>query len=838
MVKTSAGVASVIETLEKRAARKKTSVAAPRTRTRVSAERSRSRSLSTEPEPGTEEPGRGRDLESSSPSSSSLDLASSPDEFRNTAPAPASALKRLKTRHRTSAATHKSDSASNDNDFQWMAQTEDNSSTSSRTLSRDRDTLTPLTLRRRPRGTGSLDRSQLPRKERDKRCKSTSSYPRRLKPSQGRCFGSGDLGECCWHGSNPYLNVNFQRAQMFPCHHCAVPICCQMEHAAARPRYPKPPEELEDQFKRLENDKDSLQLQVVVLSDQIDAQSEKISDLEKSLAEQKERFESMKELLQKELLAKSSLETQKLELLSVVTDQKRQIALLELENNELKEFLREERKQRKPPIAPRLVPFPPPNSHINMQTSSPSYRRPYDHYGSLPRQSKSGSESPHMRKGVMFAETENTGMSDVVSECGDEDFSPHQSPSLNMDRSRGIRKILGKLKRSNSGNLDDTSGGEFQRGGLRATANGRLTSSNVKPRPNLPFSDWSLDSICDWLTEKGLDSYVNAAKKWIVSGTQLLNATSHDLEKHLGIKNALHRKKLLLALQCERGDEIKDPLLLEAGKLETVWVLRWLDDVGLPQYKDSFLAARINGATLHRLTLEDLAALHISSVLHVASLRCGIQVLRNNKFEPNCLCRRSVPGDATETNPSQVALWTNHRVMEWLRIVDLAEYAPNLRGSGVHGGLIMFEPRFNAELLASLLSIPPQKTLLRRHLSTHFKELLGRDVIQIKRDAEVSLGHVPLSATAKIKIPKKTQFTLKRKKSKSNIDYGDLICPMEQASASILNIVESGDELSNSALSLSVSLSGKSGINHEIASEEPNGSLNQNVSTVSSKTTK
>lgn len=27
--------------------------------------------------------------------------------------------------------------------------------------------------------------------------------------------------------------------------------------------------------------------------------------------------------------------------------------------------------------------------------------------------------------------------------------------------------------------------------------------------------------------------------------------------------------------------------------------------------------------------------------------------------------------------------------MEWLRSVDLAEYAPNLRGSGVHGGLIV-----------------------------------------------------------------------------------------------------------------------------------------------------
>lgn len=90
--------------------------------------------------------------------------------------------------------------------------------------------------------------------------------------------------------------------------------------------------------------------------------------------------------------------------------------------------------------------------------------------------------------------------------------------------------------------------------------------------------------------------------------------------------------------------------------------------------------------------------------------------------------------------------------MEWLRVVDLAEYAPNLRGAGVHGALMMLEPRFNAELLADLLSIPPSKTLLRRHLATHFKELLGRDVIQSKRDAENVLGYTPLTLTAKIKV--------------------------------------------------------------------------------------
>lgn len=65
---------------------------------------------------------------------------------------------------------------------------------------------------------------------------------------------------------------------------------------------------------------------------------------------------------------------------------------------------------------------------------------------------------------------------------------------------------------------------------------------------------------------------------------------------------------------------------------------------------------------------------------------------------------------------------------------------------------MVHEPRFTADLLASLLSIPPSKTLLRRHLNTHFKELLGRDCIQEKREAEATLGYIPLSATTKVKV--------------------------------------------------------------------------------------
>lgn len=189
-------------------------------------------------------------------------------------------------------------------------------------------------------------------------------------------------------------------------------------------------------------------------------------------------------------------------------------------------------------------------------------------------------------------------------------------------------------------------------------------------------------------------------------------------------------------------------------------ILRWLDDVGLPQHKDAFGAARLDGRMLHRLTMDDLASLHVQSALHAASLRRGIQVMRTHGWNPECLIRRS-GSETEESGDKRVHLWTAHRVMEWLRSVDLAEYAPNLRGAGVHGALMYYENRFTSELLADLLCIQPAKTLLRRHLGTHFAELLGRDVIQSKREAETTLGFQALNLTAKIKVIAKSAETLK-----------------------------------------------------------------------------
>lgn len=71
---------------------------------------------------------------------------------------------------------------------------------------------------------------------------------------------------------------------------------------------------------------------------------------------------------------------------------------------------------------------------------------------------------------------------------------------------------------------------------------------------------------------------------------------------------------------------------------------------------------------------------------------------------------------------------------------------------GVHGALIIFESRFNSELMGTLLAIPGNKTLLRRHLSLQFNELVGRHIVQEKRVAETAQDFIPLNPTTKVKV--------------------------------------------------------------------------------------
>lgn len=51
-----------------------------------------------------------------------------------------------------------------------------------------------------------------------------------------------------------------------------------------------------------------------------------------------------------------------------------------------------------------------------------------------------------------------------------------------------------------------------------------------------------------------------------------------------------------------------------------------------------------------------------------------------------------------------------------------------------------------------LLNIPPQKTLLRRHLTTNFNVLIGPEAQQEKREITESTTYTPLTTTAKVRV--------------------------------------------------------------------------------------
>nr|XP_056708111.1 liprin-beta-2 [Euleptes europaea] len=375
---------------------------------------------------------------------------------------------------------------------------------------------------------------------------------------------------------------------------------------------------------------------------------------------------------------------------------------------------------------------------------------------------------------------DGTLASDDLSPLSSGTESGAQSPLSpeNKKSPKGIKKIWGKIRRTQSGNFpgEDLGLVEFRRGGLRATAGPRLSRSKEtkgqKSDHNAPFAQWGNERVCNWLEDFGLGQYVIFARQWITSGHTLLTATPQDMEKELGIKHPLHRKKLVLAVKAINTKQDDKSALLDH-----LWVTRWLDDIGLPQYKDQFHESRVDGRMLQYLTVNDLLFLKVTSQLHHLSIKCAIHVLHVNSFNPHCLRRR--PADENNISPSEVVQWSNHRVMEWLRSVDLAEYAPNLRGSGVHGGLIILEPRFNGDTLAMLLNIPPQKTLLRRHLTTNFNVLIGPEAQQEKQEIMESTAYTPLTTTAKVR-PKKLGFShfgnLRKKKFDESTDY---ICPMD-----------------------------------------------------------
>ena len=57
-----------------------------------------------------------------------------------------------------------------------------------------------------------------------------------------------------------------------------------------------------------------------------------------------------------------------------------------------------------------------------------------------------------------------------------------------------------------------------------------------------------------------------------------------------------------------------------------------------------------------------------------------------------------------------VLVWSNDHVIQWVESLGLADFATNLRESGVHGGVIALDSDFDHDKLALALQIPMAST--------------------------------------------------------------------------------------------------------------------------------
>ena len=106
---------------------------------------------------------------------------------------------------------------------------------------------------------------------------------------------------------------------------------------------------------------------------------------------------------------------------------------------------------------------------------------------------------------------------------------------------------------------------------------------------------------------------------------------------------------------------------------------------------------------------------HVSGVGR-NSLHFGIQCLKRVDYDRAELERRR---RACETEPVDVFVWTNERVIQWVVGIGLKEYTGHLAESGLHGALIALDDNFDHNSLALALQIPTANQQVRQEAHFH-----------------------------------------------------------------------------------------------------------------------
>ncbi|XP_069893139.1 kazrin-like [Dipodomys merriami] len=250
-----------------------------------------------------------------------------------------------------------------------------------------------------------------------------------------------------------------------------------------------------------------------------------------------------------------------------------------------------------------------------------------------------------------------------------------------------------------------------------------------------PMSHWKAGAVQAWLeVVMAMPMYVKACAENVKSGKVLLSLSDEDLELGLGVCSSLHRRKLRLAIEDYRDAEAGRSLS-KAADLDHHWVAKaWLNDIGLSQYSQAFQNHLVDGRMLNSLMKRDLEKhLNVSKKFHQVSILLGIELLYQVNFSRETLQERRARCETQNTDP---VVWTNQRVLKWVRDIDLKEYADNLTNSGVHGAVLVLEPTFNAEAMATALGIPSGKHILRRHLAEEMSTIFHPVSSTGLRDAE------------------------------------------------------------------------------------------------------